>query len=81
MSKKIIEFLEQYLDNVEASIKRFGTYKTITAGLDLLIKRQSFEKEELRKELSIYTKRIISINEFNQLLDTNMSEYSALLYE
>lgn len=81
MSSKIIEFLKQYLDNVEASIKKFGIYKTITAGLDLLIKRQSFGQEELRKELSIYTKRIISINEFNQLLDTNMSEYSALLYE
>lgn len=81
MSDKIIEFLKEYLDNVEASIKRFGIYKTITAGLDLLIKRQSFEREELRKELSIYIKRIISINEFNQLLDINMVEYLKLLYE
>lgn len=81
MSNKIIMFLEQYLDNVEESIKRFGIYRTISAGLDLLIKRQSFEQEELRKELSIYTKRIISISEFKQLLDIDMSEYSKLLYE
>lgn len=81
MSNKIIEFLKQYLDNIEVSVRKFGIYKTISAGLDLLIKRQSFEQEELRKELSIYTKRIISISEFKQLLDIDMSEYSRLLYE
>ena len=80
MIDKIIEFLEPYVINLEQTIKRVGKYKTISAGLILLIQRQSFTYDELRKELSLYIKRIISENEFNQLLDYDRVEYALLFY-
>lgn len=49
--------------------------------LNLLIERQSFNKESLRKELSLYIRRIISVNEFEGLLDRGMVEYQRVLYE
>lgn len=79
MLDKIIEFLEQYMTTQE-SIKQTGKYKTVSAGLILLIQRQSFQIDELRKELSKYTKRIISETEFNRLLDYDRIEYEPLLY-
>ncbi len=79
MLDKIIEFLEQYMTTQE-SIKQIGKYKTVSAGLILLLERQSFQVDELRKELSKYTKRIISETEFNILLDFNRIEYEPLLY-
>lgn len=79
MLDKIIEFLEQYMTTQE-SIKQIGKYKTVSAGLILLLERQSFQVDELRKELSKYTKRIISETEFNRLLDFNRIEYEPLLY-
>ncbi len=81
MINKIIEFMKIYLNNVEEAVRKSGKPKTISAGLNMLIDRQSFNKEELRKELSIYTKRIISINEFDSLLDYDRIEYVLLLNE
>lgn len=80
MLDKIIDFINEYCPTKEA-IKRTGKYKTVSAGLLLLLERQSFQKEELRKELSKYTKRIISETEFNRLLDYDRIEYEPLLYE
>ena len=80
MLDKIIKFLNQYCYTDEA-IKKCGKYKVISAGLIKLIERGSFTVDELRKELSLYTKRIISIREFNQLLDYEGIEYCFLLCE
>lgn len=80
MIDKIIEFLKPYVSNIEQTIKEVGKYKTISAGLVLLIQRQSFTYDELRKELSFFIKRIISENEFNQLLDYDRVEYALLFY-
>ena len=64
---------------MKEKIKAIGKYKVVSAGLITLLK--CFSSDELRKELSLYTKRIISISEFNQLLDYNRVEYCILLYE
>lgn len=81
MVDKILSFLSNYVENIEETIKRVGKNKTVSAGLDLLIKRNSYEKDTLRKEISIYVKRIISVNEFEQLLDYDRAEYVHLLNE
>ena len=81
MVDKILSFLSNYVENIEEVIKRVGKNKTVSAGLDLLIKRNSYEKDTLRKEISIYVKRIISVNEFEQLLDYDRAEYVHLLNE
>lgn len=81
MVDKILSFLSNYVENIEEVIKRVGKNKTVSAGLNLLIKRNSYEKDALRKEISIYVKRIISVNEFEQLLDYDRAEYVYLLNE
>ena len=75
MIDKIIKFLDLYLDNIEENIKTNGEFLTISAGLIILIKSQIFNNEELRKNLSLYIKRIISEKEFKQLLDYEKIEY------
>ena len=45
MLDKILGFINQYCFTEEA-IKRTGKYKTVSAGLLLLIERQSFESDE-----------------------------------
>ena len=81
MVDKILSFLSNYVENIEEVIKRVGKNKTVSIGLNLLIKRNSYEKDALRKEISIYVKRIISVNEFEQLLDYDRAEYVHLLNE
>ena len=81
MVDKILSFLSNYVEDIEEVIKLIGKNKTVSAGLDLLIKRNSYEKDTLRKEISIYVKRIISVNEFEQLLDYDRAEYVHLLNE
>lgn len=81
MVDKILSFLSNYVENIEEVIKRVGKNKTVSTGLNLLIKRNSYEKDVLRKEISIYVKRIISVNEFEQLLDYDRTEYVHLLNE
>lgn len=81
MVDKILSFLSNYVENIEEVIKRVGKNKTVSTGLNLLIKRNSYEKDVLRKEISIYVKRIISVNEFEQLLDYDRAEYVHLLNE
>lgn len=81
MVDKILSFLSNYVENIEEVIKRVGKNKTVSTGLNLLIKRNSYEKDALRKEISIYVKRIISVNEFEQLLDYDRAEYVHLLNE
>lgn len=80
MLEKIIVFLKQYINNMEETIKAVGKFKTITAGLIALVENKIFTNDELRKELSIYLKRILSEEEFNRLLDYNRIEYEQLLY-
>ena len=79
MLDNILKFLEQYC-HIEEAIRKTGKYKTVAAALLLLIQRQSFTEDELRKELSLYTKRIISQREFDRLLDYERIEYEPLLY-
>ena len=79
MIDKIIEFLDLYLNNVEENIKTNGKFQTISAGLFILIESQIFNNEELRKKLSLYIKRIISEQEFKQLLDYEKIEYCQVL--
>ena len=80
MIDKIIEFLNQYLTNIDYAIKKVGKYKTISAAIRTLIERNSFTVDELRKSISLYIKRIISEEEFNQLLDYDRVEYALLFY-
>ena len=68
MKNKILNFLRQYLTGIDEQIKHSGKSGTITVGLNLLIIDECFEKDNLRKELSIYVKRIIGIYEFDKLL-------------
>ena len=81
MVDKILSFLSNYGENIEEVIKRVGKNKNSSTGLNWLIKRNSYEKDALRKEISIYVKRIISVNEFEQLLDYDRAEYVHLLNE
>lgn len=68
MKENILNFLRQYLVGINEQIKHNGKVGTICLGLNLLINEECFDKDELRKELSIFTKRIISIYEFDRLL-------------
>lgn len=81
MLDKILDFLEQYLNNIDLAVKKSGKLITISCALNVLIERQSFTKEELRKELSLYLKRIIHIQEFENLLDKDAIEYQRIIYE
>ena len=81
MLDKILDFLKYYLDGIDETVKGIGKYKTIAYALNMLIKNQKFSKEELRKELSLYLKRIIHIQEFENLLDKNKIEYQRIIYE
>ncbi len=80
MLEKIIVFLKQYIYNIEETIEEVGRFKIITAGLIAIIENQIFTNDELRKELSIYLKRILSEKEFYRLLDYDRIEYEPLLY-
>ena len=79
MLDKMLKFLEYYIENTNDVIKKYGKYKTLSAGLNELIRRQSFAKDELRKELSLYIKRIIHPTEFEELLDYDRIEYARIL--
>lgn len=81
MLDKILSFLKEYITNIDEAIKGLGKYKTASGGLIAIIHQKILTKEELRKELSIYTRRIISISEFEGLLNYNEVEYQRILYE
>ena len=83
MLDKILNFFKQYFNETEMEerIKSIGKYRVVSVGLNSLLKKKCFSPDELRKEISLYTKRIISVSEFNQLLDFDRAEYSTLLYE
>ena len=78
MIDKVIEFLDLYLGNIEENINKNGKFSTISAGLFILIESKIFDNEELRKKWSLYIKRIISKEEFKQLLDYERVEYCRL---
>lgn len=80
MLDKIIEFLQEYC-YTEECIEKVGKYKAISAMLSKIISAKLYTADELRKELSIYIKRIISVKEFDRLLDYERAEYELLLYE
>lgn len=80
MIDKIIEFIKKYSNNIEEAIKKIGKYKTISIALNLMIERESFAIDELRKALSLYIRRIISEKEFKELLDYDKVEYAYFLY-
>lgn len=79
MLDKMLEFCEYYLENIEENIKKFGKYRTLHICLTMLIEHKKFTKDELRKELSLYIKRIIHQREFEDILNGN--EYVRVLYE
>ena len=81
MIDKIIKFLDLYLNNIEKNIKINGKFSTIATGLFILIESKIFNNDDLRKELSLYIKRIISEEEFKQLLDYERVEYCQVLNE
>lgn len=81
MLDKILDFLKYYFDGVDETVEKIGKYRTTAYALNMLIKNQKFSKEELRKELSLYLKRIIHIQEFENLLDENKIEYQRIIYE
>ncbi len=81
MLDKILDFLKYYLDGIDETVEKIGKYRTTAYALNMLIKNQKFSKEELRKELSLYLKRIIHIQEFENLLDKNKIEYQRIIYE
>lgn len=81
MLDKILSFLKEYITNIDEAIKELGKYKTASGGLIAIVHQKNFTKEELRKELSIYTRRIISVSEFEGLLNYNGAEYQRILYE
>lgn len=81
MLDKILSFLKCYITNIDKSIKDLGKYKTASGGIIVLIDSKFFTKEALRKELSMYTKRIISVKEFEGLLNYSEAEYQKILYE
>ena len=81
MLDKILNFLKCYITNIDEAVNKIGKYKTISGALITIIEKRVFTQEELRKELSIYTKRIISVNEFNGLLNYNDVENQKILYE
>ena len=70
MKERIIKFLKIYLVNEELdkSIEKYGKFRTISDGLRVLIDAELFTKDRLRKELSIYCKRILSEHEFENML-------------
>lgn len=78
MTNKIIEFIDIYLENIQETIEKYGIYKTIYYALKFIINSKIFTYEELRKELSLYLKRIISEKEFEQLLSKDEVEYALL---
>lgn len=77
----ILIFLGEYLDYVDETVAKIGKNNTISRRLDILISSKIFTADELRKELSLIIKRIISQKEFEQLLDITQAECSDLLYE
>lgn len=81
MVDKILNFLKCYITNIDEASKELGKYKTASGDLIAIIHGKFFTKEGLRKELSIYTRRIISVSEFEGLLNYNGAEYQRILYE
>lgn len=68
MDKKLVEFLKRYIGNIEETMYRIPTRDVIPIAFKSLINEGIVAPDELRKELSIYLERIISINEFEKLL-------------
>ena len=81
MLDKILDFLKYYLDGVDETVEKIGKYRTTAYALNMLIKNQKFSREELRKELSLYIRRIIHTQEFENLLDKDTIEYQRIVYE
>lgn len=81
MSNKMLDFLNIHLQGVEQKIGKVGIYKTISQGLNLLIFENILTKDELRKSLSVFIKRIISEYEFDNLLNPDAIEYQRIMYE
>lgn len=79
MLDKILEFLNYYLCDIPELIKQYGKYRILSEGLKSLIRHGIFTDDKLRKELSLYIKRIVSEHEFNELLDKTRVEYARIL--
>jgi hypothetical protein len=67
--KKVIEWLKRYLvdEEVDIAVSERGIEKTIIAGINTLTIKGSFLSDFLRKDLSLYLKRIVSIEEFERI--------------
>lgn len=81
MQNKMLDFLNIYIQGVEQKVGKVGIYKTISQGLNLLIFENILTKDELRKSLSVFIKRIISEYEFDNLLNPDAIEYQRIMYE
>lgn len=66
---KITEFLLNYFEEETSTkfIEIFGKNKYISIGISKLLDELHFSEDELRKSLSIYLERIISVDEFINL--------------
>lgn len=79
MKEKILEFISKY---IEYKIMCENDKNIIIRqALNLIIQSKLLTKDELRKKLSIHIKRILSITEFNNLLDTYNVDYQLLMLE
>ena len=79
MLDKMLNFLKEYVDGIDYSIEKTGKYKTLSNALNVLIEGDIFDKDTLRKELSIEIERIIHQREFEHLLDKSRVEYEPIL--
>lgn len=79
MKEKILEFISKYIEY--RIICENDKNIIIRQALNLIIQSKLLTKDELRKKLSIHIKRILSITEFNNLLDTHNVDYQLLMLE
>lgn len=63
---KVIKWLSCYFDGIEEGISKYGKTIVIKESINILI-LNGYLEEYLRKDLSFYIKRIVSIEEFERL--------------
>lgn len=63
---KVIKWLSCYCDGIEEGISKYGKTIVIKESINMLI-LDGYLEEYLRKDLSFYIKRIVSIEEFERL--------------
>ena len=71
MKDKIIEYLGEYYnkESVKESVEKFGKKNTIVAGIKMMREELGIQEEYIRKEISVYIGRIVSIAEFKDIVE------------